>query len=149
MWGDRPALVFGTWRVARPSSTRAMLVWDKGESPGMGDLKMPWGPSHEEVYVLGYGFVGKRGPSVIRVNTLGAQSEARPKHPTPKPVALMEALLVKCPGGVVADPFAGSGATLLAARNQGRRAIGVEYQEKYCEVIATRLSQGDLFGGAA
>lgn len=145
-WGDRPALVFGTWRVERPAATRALLVWDKGEWPGMGDLKLPWGPSHEEVYVLGDGFVGTREGTVIRTNRIPA---ARVDHPTPKPVSLMERLIQKCPPGVVADPFAGSGATLLAARAQGRRAIGVELEERYCELIASRLAQGDLFGGVA
>lgn len=146
LWGDRPAIVFGTWRVARPAATRALLVWDKGEWPGMGDLSLPWGPSHEEVYVLGDGFTGTREGTVIRTNRIPAN---RVDHPTPKPVSLMERLIQKCPPGVIADPFAGSGATLLAARAQGRRAIGVEIEERYCEVIASRLSQGDLFGGAA
>ncbi len=144
MWGSRPSLVFGTWRIARPAGARALIVWDKGDSPGMGDLKLPWGPSHEEVYVSGEGFVGKRTGSVIRNNTLPPSSGARPDHPTPKPIALMERLIEKCPPGVIADPFAGSGATLVAARNLGRRAIGVECEERYCEVIARRLVQDVL-----
>jgi hypothetical protein len=44
---------------ARPETTRLVLTWDKGDWPGMGDLALPWGPSTEEVYVLGAGFRGE------------------------------------------------------------------------------------------
>ena len=141
LWGDRPALVFGKWNVPRPDATRHRLVWDKQGGPGMGDLNMPWGNGEEEIYVLGRGFVGKRETNVIRAQTLMSSDTRRPDHPTPKPVALMEALIAKCPPGLIADPFAGSGATLIAARNLGRRAIGVEVEEKYCELIVSRLAQ--------
>lgn len=141
IWGDRPALVFGRWNVPRPVGTRHRLVWDKQGGPGMGDLAMPWGLGDEEVYVLGRGFTGKRESNVIRAQTLMSGDARRPNHPTPKPVALMEALIEKCPQGVIADPFAGSGATLIAARNLGRKAIGVELEEKYCELIVNRLAQ--------
>lgn len=142
LWGTRPAIVFGRWSEPRPTGVRARLVWDKGEWPGMGDLGFPWGPSDEEIYVLGSGWVGKREGTVLRANRLGGAASA--DHPTPKPIALMERLVAKCPAGVIADPFAGSGSTLIAARNLGRRAIGVEIEERYCEVIAKRLSQGVL-----
>jgi DNA modification methylase len=145
----RPALVFGTWRVPRPANTRQIIVWDKGDSPGMGDLALPWGPAHEEVYVIGVGFTGRRRANLYRVPTLPASASYRPDHPTPKPVALMEQLLTYCPGATVSDPFAGSGSTLVAAKGLGRRAIGVELEERYCEVIARRLAQDTLFGGAA
>lgn len=138
-WGDRPAIAFGKWNVERPANVRARLIWSKGDDPGMGDLKFPWGNSDEEIYVFGKGFVGKRGPNVLVHNKPPVSN--REAHPTPKPIALMERLIEKCPPGVIADPFAGSGSTLVATKNLGRKAIGVELEEKHCEIIAKRLSQ--------
>lgn len=140
LWSG-PALVFGRWNRPRPSSTRARLIWDK-RGGFMGDLSLPWGPSDEEIYVLGSGFVGRRESNVLSVQMLMSTDRERPDHPTPKPVPLMERLIEKCPPGVIADPFAGSGSTLIAARNLGRKAIGVELEERYCELIARRLAQG-------
>ena len=141
--GNRPALIFGTWRAERPRDARTLLIWDKG-LVGMGALDLPWGPSHEEIYVLGTGFVGKRGKSVIHIQGLSSNDPARFGHPTPKPVPLMETLIAHCPPGCIADPFAGSGSTLVAAKLLGRKAVGVELEEKYCEIAARRLSQGVL-----
>jgi site-specific DNA-methyltransferase (adenine-specific) len=148
LWGDRPALVFGRWDAPRPTAVRARLVWDKGNSAGMGDLRLPWGRSDEEVYVLGVGFIGKRTGSVIRAQMLMSGDHERPDHPTPKPLGLMDQLVAKCPPGSVADPFAGSGTTLVAAKRAGRHAIGVEIDERYCEITARRLDQGVLDFGA-
>lgn len=138
-WGERPALVFGKWTCPRPHMTKARLVWDKCVQ-GTGDLSIPWGPTDEEIYVLGSGFTGKRESNVVRVQMLMSGDSRRPDHPTPKPVPLLERLVQKTVG-VVADPFAGSGSTLEAARNLGRKAIGVELEERYCEIIAKRLDQ--------
>jgi len=148
-WGAKPAVVFGAWDIPRPAATKARLIWSKGDDPGMGDLKFPWGKSDEEIYILGQGFTGKRGPNVIRANKPPVNN--REAHPTPKPTGLMEVLIEKCPPGSIADPFSGSGATLVAAKNLGRTVIGVELEEKYCEIIAKRCAQDvlDIFGGAA
>lgn len=138
-WGDRPALVFGRWNVERPVGTRMRLIWDKTPCGFMGDLSLPWGLADEEIYVLGAGFVGKRSASVVRAATLMSSDKRRPDHPTPKPIGLMSEL-VKKTVGIVADPFAGSGSTLLAARDLGRKVVGVEAEEQYCELIAKRLA---------
>ena len=141
-WGtNRASIVFGTWKVQRPKQTKQLVIWDKSPCGFMGDLSIPFGPTHEDIYIFGKdGWQGTREPSVINVPMLMSGDAKRPDHPTPKPIALMERLIAKTVG-VVADPFAGSGATLVAARNLGRRVIGVELEEKYCEIIAQRLSQ--------
>lgn len=68
-------------------------------------------------------------------------------HPTEKPGAVLDPLIrYSVPvGGLVLDPFAGSGSTLLTARSLGRRAVGIEADERYCEAAARRLGELDLF----
>lgn len=70
-------------------------------------------------------------------------------HPAPFPLSLPTTAIGITSAQVVCDPFSGSGTTLVAAKAAGRRAIGVELCERYCEIAAKRLSQGVLdFGGA-
>ena len=147
MWGeDRPALIFGSWKAPRPAATRARLLWLKaGTIPCLGYT--PWSPADEEIYVLGRGWGKPTSLNYITTNEARAGSGglgAVVGHPTPKPLNLMRQLIALCPQGVIADPFAGSGSTLLAARDLGRRAIGVEADERYCEIAAKRCAQGVL-----
>jgi DNA modification methylase len=147
MWGSRPALVFGRWDLPHPRAAWLCLTWDKGDWPGMGDLAEPWGPSTEEIYVIGKGFVGRRRGSVLRHQRVAG---GRQLHPAEKPVSLFADLIACCPLGVIADPFMGSGTTLRAAKDLGRKAIGIELDERYCEIAANRMGQEVLdFGGVA
>ncbi len=63
------------------------------------------------------------------------------KHPTQKPLALMRWVIERCPPGTILDPFMGSGTTLVAAKSLGRKSIGIEIEERYCEIAAQRCSQ--------
>lgn len=150
--GTYPAAVFGSWKRPRPTGTRTVLVWDKGEGVGMGDLSLPWRPNWEEVYVIGDGWTGHRGSAVIRdtsvVSWTGDGRGARRLHPNEKPLPLLRGIIAKAPPGVVFDPFAGSGTTLRAAKDLGRRAVGIELEERYCEVAARRCAQDVLDFGA-
>lgn len=144
MWGDRPAIVFGSWRAPRPAGTRALLIWDTKGALGAGALDLPWKPAHQEMYVLGKGFNGHRGSDVYTIAPVQSLGYNGRTHVHEKPVNLLLQLLAKCPPGKVADPFAGTGSTLVAAKALGRKAIGVEIDERYCEIAAKRLSQEAL-----
>ena len=153
LWGtDRLAAMFGDPLIAPPVGAVQALIYHKPPDAGIRGARGGWRRDVEMVHLLG------PWPSSIggttSVLTTGARV-AGPRglatthgHPHTKPRDVIEKLLARMPG-VVADPFAGSGSTLVAARNLGRKAIGVELEERYCEVIAKRLSQGVLdFGGA-
>ena len=138
LWGSiRPALVFGSPRQPDPPGVWAdRLVWDK-KRPGMNGG--PWRYRHESIYVTA-GFVRTSDAAVSIIEAWPDQKD----HIHAKPLALMLRLVAAAPPGVIADPFAGSGSTLVAAKQLGRKAIGVEIDEHYCEVIARRLDQGVL-----
>lgn len=120
----------------RPS---AIGCWYK---PGNG-LSSHLGYEEWEPYLYWGTRVG--GSSVI-ATTRGAYNKLDGGgHPTPKPVELMTKLLVKFKPSFVLDPFLGSGTTLVAAKRLGIKGIGIEVDEKWCEVAARRLSENPLF----
>jgi adenine-specific DNA-methyltransferase len=92
----------------------------------------------------------KRGP-VTDVWSFATVPPYPGKHPCEKPLSMLAHMIetTSRPGDLILDPFAGSGSTLFAARTYGRRAIGIELDERYCEIAARRLAQDTLFGGAA
>lgn len=77
-------------------------------------------------------------------HVVNGASMDRPDHPCPKPLPLMRELveLFTDPGETILDPFAGSGTTLVAAKQLGRKAIGIELNEEWCQVAVDRLTVG-------
>jgi site-specific DNA-methyltransferase (adenine-specific) len=136
-----PIFVFGTWKVPRPERTRQVLIWDKGPAFGMGDLSFPWKNSFEEIYVIGDGFYGSRDEAVLRGHLIVSWESKGRVHPNQKPESLIKYLIGKTGSKEICDPFMGSGTTLRAAKDLGRKAIGIEIEEKYCEIAAKRLGQ--------
>jgi hypothetical protein len=98
-------------------------------------------PAPEPVVWAGPPGPGVDGPRMVVASEPQPGDPTRGGHPCPKPVELMRILVAAAtpPGGVVLDPFAGSGTTLLAARRCGRSAIGVELDPRYAALACRRL----------
>lgn len=146
-WGERPAIAFGALALAPPTNTKQVLIYRKPPDAGVRGATAGYRRDVEAIYLVGPWPRGIGGrSSILSTATASVGNPSAPAgrygHPHAKPVDLLEGLLDVCPPGVIADPFAGSGSTLVAARNLGRRAIGVELDERYCETIARRLAQG-------
>ena len=150
LWSPKPALVFGAPHLLAPSSTKQTLVWQKPPTVGIFGTVAGFRRDWEAIYVLGSFPAGpaKRSAIIKSEGENTSYSRASGGHPHAKPQSLLETLMDHCPPGIIADPFTGSGTALVAAKALGRRAIGVEIDERYCEIAASRLSQGVLDFGA-
>jgi hypothetical protein len=152
---ERVAVAFGDLMLAPPVGTRQTMVYCKPPDAGTRGATAGRRRDVEAIYLIGpwpSGIGTARGSLLTTTaRAVGSPSglAARYGHPHAKPVDIMAELISMCPGGVIADPFAGAGSTLVAAKQLGRRAIGVELEEQYCERAAERLAEPDLFGGAA
>jgi len=140
--GGGPDPQFARWSLLLDEAIKFKhaVVWDKG---GLG---MGWHYRRNyELILIGekpgaacrwYG--GNAVPNVLRIGKIIPTVD---QHPTEKPIALgawFIRLHTQC-GDVVLDPFAGSGTTLVAAKQLGRKSIGIELEEKYCALAAERL----------
>jgi site-specific DNA-methyltransferase (adenine-specific) len=98
-------------------------------------------------YAFGEPPPSRRGRHVISGRCLQNDSaKVGNGHPCPRQLAHAKWLVQQFANGTVLDPFCGSGTTLVAAKEAGYEAIGIEIEERYCEIAANRLSQGFLFG---
>lgn len=131
---DRSIIWGGNYFPLPPQ--RGWLIWDKqNRQTPTGHAELAWTDLDQPIRTFDWNTEG----------FLNGKEPMRKSHPTQKPLALMQwCLQFLDPAKAIADPFSGSGSTLVAAKLLGRHAVGVELEERYCEIAARRLSQGVL-----
>lgn len=121
------ACVWGGNYYALPPS-RGWMAWVKPDAPpSMANVELAWTSLNRNARHI--------------VHSIGATNAERLGHPTQKPLRVMAWCISQMPDGKIVDPFMGSGTTLRAAKDLGRRAIGIEIEERYCEIAAKRMEQ--------
>ena len=153
LWGDRPAVVFGSLMLAPPVGTKQVLLYRKPPGSGVHGATAGFRRDVEAIYLVGpwpSGIGGRTSLMETGWRLVGSAHglAGESGHPHAKPLDVLAALVELHPGAV-ADPCCGSGSTLAAARQLGRHAIGVEVTPRYCERAAARLAQGCFAGFGA
>jgi len=115
-------------------ATRCFLIWDKVQRIDFADCEMAWTSFDTSARIFTF----------ARSNLQGFRFPER-SHPTEKPIELMKWCIQQSKYFdiplTILDPFMGSGTTLRAAKDLGRKAIGIEIEEKYCQIAVKRLQQ--------
>ena len=128
-----PVTLWGANNYSDRLPVGAWAIWTKGRADGWNaaDAEMAWSNDFAGIRTIEHLWAGFRRASEVNEHW----------HPTQKPLVVMRWLLGLCSPGVVLDPYMGSGTTLRAAKDMGRRAIGIEIEERYCEVATRRCAQ--------
>ncbi len=137
------------WMQPPSWQLREEIIWSRGRSMTL-NARM-FAPSDERILWFDKGrhkWNQPAGSALLSVWNIGVVQRK------PHPVSFPDALPARCiaattdPGDMILDPFMGAGTTLVAAKQLGRKAIGIEIEEKYCEIAAQRLAQSVLDFGA-
>lgn len=125
------------------SFRRQVVIWAR--SGGINFTPSAYLPMHEWIVILARRPFRLRDKAASGVGDVWSIHQERDSsHPAPFPLGLPKRAIETTPARLILDPFMGSGTTLRAAKDLGRKAIGVEIEERYCEIAARRMAQGVL-----
>jgi DNA modification methylase len=137
-----PGIVSGSFYAPFPAATKQVLIWHKPPDAGLVGSVTGFRRDAEPIFLTGaWPQQLVQWSCVLRSDNGQSATTTETGHPHTKPLSLMTRLVALAPVGTVLDPFAGSGTTLVAAKELGRRAIGIEIEPKYCEIAVKRLRQ--------
>lgn len=138
---DRLVFSCGTKNIWNYPPARWIYAWHK--PGGAGNNKLGGFNIWEPILIYGPGYPQQNGPDVYTAAPINFRTGPEDEHPCPKHPGLWTWLVagLSRPDETILDPFMGSGTTLRAAKDLGRKAIGIEIEERYCEIAAKRMAQ--------